>query len=508
MSSNVKSLFDHDKVQYHPTEPPLPHNQQCEQALLGAIIAKNTAFEQVATYLRPEHFFFAVHGRLYAEIARRIVIGQKVDCIALDSWFAADEGVDELEEGSRRYLLGLVSSIVAYDIGRYGQEIRDDFIRREVIERSKLLSEDARDHRVPITDLTMQMTSAIDAIAFGQPEEGSKSFDTILADTITKAKDAAETRQSWIKINGFPRLYQKVSFQPAQFTVLGGRQGEGKSALAFGWAVDAARNLRDTGLPITTTGGIVAISLDMPDHMVGARALAAASGVDVNAIVEQRIDPGQLERLEQAREELKGLPLRVISGSSLPPSIIKMRVRQAQRALGGQLRLIMIDHFHLMTFEQGAERAGGPAFAYQKNANEIHGWCKEGQFNCHVIALVQLNIKEMAQRADKTPTRADIKWATALSDNADNILFAYRPIMDLPKTPPKRNPEEYHDDYRKRVEEWQHQRDQMRDQAFLVLDKIRSGSNEDGSIPLLFDGRLTQLTEDPGKKGGGFDDVY
>jgi len=52
-----------------------PSNQQAEQALLGALLANNKAYERVSEFLTPEHFVDPIHGRIYAAIARRIEAG-------------------------------------------------------------------------------------------------------------------------------------------------------------------------------------------------------------------------------------------------------------------------------------------------------------------------------------------------------------------------------------------------------------------------------------------------
>ena len=56
-----------------------PSNTQAEQALLGALLANNKAFERVAEFLAPEHFADPIHGRIFAAIHRRINNGQLAD---------------------------------------------------------------------------------------------------------------------------------------------------------------------------------------------------------------------------------------------------------------------------------------------------------------------------------------------------------------------------------------------------------------------------------------------
>ena len=45
-----------------------PHNVEAEQALLGAIILNNDAFDRVSDFLKPEHFSEELHRRTYEVI--------------------------------------------------------------------------------------------------------------------------------------------------------------------------------------------------------------------------------------------------------------------------------------------------------------------------------------------------------------------------------------------------------------------------------------------------------
>ncbi|HET9146594.1 MAG TPA: DnaB-like helicase N-terminal domain-containing protein, partial [Acetobacteraceae bacterium] len=40
-----------------------PANLEAEQALLGALLANNKAYERVSEFLSPEHFADAIHGK-------------------------------------------------------------------------------------------------------------------------------------------------------------------------------------------------------------------------------------------------------------------------------------------------------------------------------------------------------------------------------------------------------------------------------------------------------------
>jgi len=67
-----------------------PHNTEVEQALLGALLFNNQAFEAVGEFLEPAHFYDPVHGRIYGAIATLINGGQMADIRTLHYAFETD----------------------------------------------------------------------------------------------------------------------------------------------------------------------------------------------------------------------------------------------------------------------------------------------------------------------------------------------------------------------------------------------------------------------------------
>src|SRR5271166_1299329 len=110
-----------------------PANIQAEQALLGALLANNRAFERVADFLQPEHFADPVHGRIYQAIARRVDAGNLADAITLKAEFEHAGVLDEV--GGVAYLGQLLSAMVGIiNAGEYGRAIYDAWMRRQLID--------------------------------------------------------------------------------------------------------------------------------------------------------------------------------------------------------------------------------------------------------------------------------------------------------------------------------------------------------------------------------------
>jgi hypothetical protein len=49
-----------------------PHSLEAEQALLGAILVNNDAYERVSGFLEPQHFFDPLHQQIYETVAKLI----------------------------------------------------------------------------------------------------------------------------------------------------------------------------------------------------------------------------------------------------------------------------------------------------------------------------------------------------------------------------------------------------------------------------------------------------
>src|SRR3546814_13721335 len=73
-----------------------PHNLEAEQALLGAVLVNNRAYERVSEFLRPEHFADPVNGRIFEACGRLIDRGQTATPVTLKGGLAQDEASKEV----------------------------------------------------------------------------------------------------------------------------------------------------------------------------------------------------------------------------------------------------------------------------------------------------------------------------------------------------------------------------------------------------------------------------
>ncbi|HEV3242175.1 MAG TPA: DnaB-like helicase N-terminal domain-containing protein, partial [Methyloceanibacter sp.] len=116
-----------------PTFRAQPHNLEAEQALLGAILVNNEACDRVSSFLKPEHFYDALHGRIYDHASKLIWAGKRATPITLKTFFQGDEPAGDLSvpQYLGRLAANATTIINAED---YGRTIYDLATRRDLIQ--------------------------------------------------------------------------------------------------------------------------------------------------------------------------------------------------------------------------------------------------------------------------------------------------------------------------------------------------------------------------------------
>lgn len=494
--AEVVGLFD--SWTSAPQQPiDLPHNDLAESTLLGTLLVFNNALDRVADTLRPEHFYYPVNGRIYTEVVRRIDSGKLADIVSLKDWFSSTLEVGEVLD-PLSYLPTLITCLMPItSIKDYAAAIIDCWKRRRLIEAADEMKETAKDRNIEVQAQVDRVGQTLDAISIGVKDDcGLFHFDEALAGAVSHAQHAFEIKgHGGIAIPTFPRLSKSIAIMPREFSIIGGCPGAGKSAIAWQIAIDIAREMRASGKSISETGGILGISLEMSKEALAIRVLSAASGVPAEDILHGRTTAYQLEQVETAAKELRGLPITLMDSGGLTASRIRRKFTQAQRKFKGKIALCIIDHLNLVSLGDNAKHGG--AFGTGVVADELLNLGKD--FNSHILGLCQLNVKDIAQRKDKRPTHADLRWSGNWSQNSDNILLLYRPIQWEPKSPPT-HPEELEpvDAFNERVKRWHDRQRDLESVASLSVEKVRMG-RAGFAIDLIFDGKTTSFTEDPSK---------
>ena len=245
-SSNVTRLPGAEDIRLR--EP--PHNFEAEQALLGAILINNAAYQRVAEFLRPEHFADPLHGKLYDSLSKLIERGQIVSAVTLKTYVEQDE--DMKAAGGATYLARLAAaSVHVIDATAFGQVVHDLYLRRQLIDIGETVVNGAFGtgdvEETALSQIEVAEKKLYDLASTGQTEGGFKAFRVALTEA-TVAAEAAYHRVGQLTgvASGLFQLDQLLGgLHRSDLIILAGRPSMGKTALATNIAFNAARAYKE-----------------------------------------------------------------------------------------------------------------------------------------------------------------------------------------------------------------------------------------------------------------------
>ena len=470
-----------------------PHNFQAEQALLGALMLNNRAYDQVSEFLRPEHFADPGHGRIFAACVTLIERGQMANPVTLKTVVENDPRVVEI--GGVEYLAQLAGSVVSIiNAGDYGRLIFDLHLRRELIDLGAQVVNNAYESD-PDNNADMQIGQAeaklFDLATIGQAEGGFEDFRTVVINAIDLA-EAAHKRQG--KLSGVPTglldLDSKLGgLHPSDLVILAGRPSMGKTALATNVAFNAAlayAEERDAlGNPKAVDGAKVAFySLEMSSEQLATRILAEQAQVASHKIRQGELSHEEFERLTRAAQDLHKLKLYIDDTPALTISAIRTRSRRLKRKEG--LGLIIIDYLQLV------RGSGSHSENRVQEVSEITRGLKAlaKELDVPVIALSQLS-RAVEQREDKRPQLSDLRESGSIEQDADVVMFVFREQYYLERAEPGRRPDEAEDKFNERHSKWMQRCEEVHNTAEVIVAKQRHGPV--GTVRLSFQGEYTKF---------------
>ncbi|MDB5442825.1 MAG: replicative helicase [Phenylobacterium sp.] len=466
--------------------PHAPANVEAEQALLGALLYDNAAFERLGDNLQGRHFFEPFHQRLYDAIEGHIRKGQLAEPILLAEQFARDPAFEEL--GGVLDLADLVvRATPAANAPDYARAIYDLALRRDLIriggEISTLASHG--DPEISAKDQIEQAEAQLYSLAeTGGVSQGFIPFAQALHGAVTMAAEAHSRDGGLAGLStGLIDLDQKIGgLHPSDLVIIAARPSMGKSSLAANIGFDVARNYawepQPDGTKKTVRGGVVAFfSLEMSADQLAMRMLAEVSGVSGDKIRKGEIEASEFGRIRDAALEIQDAPFYIDDTGGITLAKLTARARRLKRSVG--LDLVIIDYLQLITM--------GTSSRQENRVQEVSAITQglkvlAKELAIPVIALAQLS-RQVENREDKKPQLSDLRESGSIEQDADMVMFIYRESYYLSRLEPREGTEEHF--------KWQEQMDQVKGLAEIVIGKQRHGPI--GTVKLSFNEDLTKF---------------
>ena len=468
----------------------MPQNLEAEQALLGAILANNKAFERISEFLKSTHFADPVHAKVFEVISKLILRGHVADVITLKNYFEQEGTLTEV--GGHQYLVKLADSATPLTNAEYyAQFIYDKYLRRELIATgfeivNNAVKEDFEE------DANSQIEAAekrlFELSDQGDAQRGFVDFSNALTQSLTPIEEAYQKDG---RISGLPTSLDALDnktggLNNSDLIIIAGRPAMGKTALATNMAYNVAEHMLHNQNMNPKDKGVAFFSLEMSADQLASRILSTVTQTNGHKMRTGELDNAEFTRIVAAVKELEKIPLYIDDTPGLNINAIRTRARRLKRSKG--LGLIVIDYIQLIVGGSSKKSDGNRVQELSEISRGLKILAKE--LNVPVIALSQLN-RGVEQREDKRPVMSDLRESGSIEQDADIVMFVYRENYYLQNEEPKQKATETPEHLQKRMEEWEARKRATQNIGEVIIGKQRHGPT--GTVQLFWNGDFAQF---------------
>lgn len=434
-----------------------PHSIEAEQSVLGGLLLNNRAFDELTGQLSPEDFDSLDHRTIYEGISALLTQGKPADFITLGEHLRERNLLERA--GGISYLGTLAADTPGTsNIAAYGGIVRERAILREVAaagqDTAELAFSPAGRSVEEIIDLAEQRVFSIrQRRESGQA--GCRHISTLAPEVAARLEELAANQGRLLGVpTGLRKLDELIKgFQPGDLIIVAARPGMGKTALAMGFAEQAAFELGTTTL---------VFSMEMTSGQIVTRIISSLGRIDQELLRTGALRDQDWAAMVRVVGRMQDAPLFIDDTPAL--SIVDVRARSRRLARIHPLGLIVVDYLQLMQAPGARENRN---LEISEISRGLKALAKE--LRVPVIALSQLS-RAVEARENKRPRMSDLRESGSIEQDADIVMFVYR--------------EAYYDN----------EDDQMdAAKADIIVAKHRNGPT--GVVSVAFIGRYTRFDE-------------
>ena len=384
-----------------------PHNEEAEQAVLGAVLLDPDSVPAVLKYLRPEDFYVNANREVFAGVVSLYEKGQKADLITLSDEL---KGLGTLDRaGGPGYVAALTSvTPSSANVEYYARIVQESSIRRNLIKLSAEISTRSRDESVETGLVLDDAQARIFDITQNRQSVTYKSVKELLPDTIKTIEKLFKNKNAFTGVpSGFGDLDSMTSgFQDSEFIVIGARPSVGKTALALSMAAHVAVKER---IPCAF------FSLEMADSAIMQRLISSEARIASNKIRTGLIKPSDFNALMEAAGHIYEAPLYIIDMPNM--KLLDLRTMARRLRAEKDIKIVFIDYLTLITHENADLRRWELICSISRSLKAL-----ARELKIPVVALSQLK----REAEGKQPSLSDLRESGSIEQDADLILFLHR----------------------------------------------------------------------------------
>ncbi len=388
-----------------------PQALDLEEAVLGALMLEKNALTAVIEYLRPEHFYKEQHKEIYTAITDLFKASEPVDMRTVVAQLRKNGRLELV--GGAYYIAELTSKVSsAANIEYHSRIIIEMAIKRELIQISSQVQQDAYEDTTDVFDLLDRTEQSIFAISDSNLRKNYDTMKSLMFRAVSELQKRKEHKDGLTGVpSGFTKLDRILSgWQRSDLIIIAARPGMGKTA----FVVSALRNAAvDFNHPVAI------FSLEMASLQLVNRLISAEAELESEKIKRGNLAEFEWQQLVHRTNRLSSAPIFIDDTPAL--SILELRAKCRRLKAEHNVQLIVVDYLQLMKGDSQGNREQEIASI----SRALKGIAKE--LDVPVIALSQLSRGVETRGGDKRPQLSDLRESGSIEQDADIVMFLYRP---------------------------------------------------------------------------------
>lgn len=411
-----------------------PNDLDAEAYVLSELMLRDESFDEVP-YLQSEHFYSEPNRRIMESIVALHTDGNKSDMVAVATWLRDRNRLHQV--GGTPYLAQLTNTTPTLgNVVQHAKTITEKWRLRRTIQACHRFAAEGYGDCGDVQVFVEEAENELARIAHMEQRVTLEQVGEIMARNLPSMEQAKERRGEVIGIpTGYVELDRKTGgLYDGDLIIIAGRPGMGKTAFATNLAINISKpppNVDDAPVE-KLSEGVAFFSLEMPRDQIAKRVACNIGKVDVAKVRQNRLDGTDWSDIISAVNEMQHYPFWVDDTPAITLLELRSRVRKLKREIETErtkvrckrLGLVVVDYLQLM---QGERRQGDNR---EREVSSLSAGLKRlaKEEGIPVCALSQLNRGvEKSLKKDKRPTLADLRESGAIEQDADVVIFLYRP---------------------------------------------------------------------------------
>ncbi|HEY6875364.1 MAG TPA: replicative DNA helicase [Candidatus Dormibacteraeota bacterium] len=389
-----------------------PHDLDAEVSVLGSILLDPLSIAKVLQFLHPEDFYRENNGQVYRAALDLFAAGEPIDNVTLAAQLQQMQVLDRI--GGRAQLASMQGAVpTAANIEYYGRIVKERAYKRRLISAGGNIAGYGYDDSIEAADAINQAQSLVFGVADDRDQRELAKLYDLLGPAMERISLLMESGQGVVGIpSGFHDLDRMTGgFKDSDLIIMAGRPSMGKTSLALNVAMHAA---------LVAKKSVAIFSLEMSKEQLTERLLTEQAQIDAQRLHRGLLSEAEFDRVSNALGPLGEAPIYIDDSPSMDELTMQLKARQAKLRHG--VDLIVVDYLQLMR-----GRSGGDDNRVQEVSSisrALKGLARE--LRVPVIAISQLS-RAPEQRPDKRPILSDLRESGALEQDADVVMFLFRP---------------------------------------------------------------------------------